>query len=628
MKQFSLPAALLLGSSVAVADTAATLSPVVVTATRTAQTADETLASVTVVTREDIERKQLQTVTELLRQTPGVVVSNSGGRGKASSVFLRGTNSDQVLVLIDGIKVGSATLGTTAFEHLALDQIERVEIVRGPRSSLYGSEAIGGVIQFFTRKGAEGFKPRFSVGAGSHDSREVTLGASAGSEAAWYNLSLSGFRTDGFDATVPGSFGHDSDADGYDNRSYALSGGYRFSDRARGELSWTRNEGESDYDDSIDLDGDYVSDFDDYASHADLETLSTKLELSPSDDWLLNLTLGRSLDESAIFADGHYQSHIDSERDNVSLVSEHEAGANGQISWGVDYQQDEVDSSVAYSETSRDNIGVFGLYQLFLGRHDLAFSLRHDDNEQFGNENTGSLAWGVALANDLRLTASYGTAFKAPTLNDLYWPLEGGSYVFGGTTYSYSTGGNPDLKPEESESWEIGLSGERHGIRWSANLYQTDIENLINWVDVDPSFTVDDYRPSNVDDARIRGLELIASTRIANWELVTSLDLLDPKDREDDSVLNRRARKSFNLSADRDFGRYSLGGALNAVGKRPDGDEWLGGYTTLDMHAAYRLNPDWALKGRIDNLLDKSYQTVANFRQDGRTYWLALHYAP
>lgn len=628
MKSYSLPAALLLGSSVVLADTANTLSPVVVTATRTAQTADETLASVTVITREEIERKQLQTVTELLQQTPGVVIGNSGGRGKATSVFLRGTNSDQVLVLIDGVKVGSATLGTTAFEHLALDQIERVEIVRGPRSSLYGSEAIGGVIQFFTRKGGDGFKPRISVGAGSHDSRELAMGASGGNDDAWYNLSLSEFKTDGFNASLPGSFGHDPDDDGYENRSYALRGGYRFSGRAQGELSWTRNEGENEYDGFIDDDENFISDYSDYVSHADLETLSAKLELTPTDAWLLNLTLGRSRDESAVFGDGLYQSRIDSERDTLSLVSEHALGTANQFSWGVDVQEDEVDSSVAYTKTSRDNVGVFGLYQLFIGRHDLAFSLRHDDNEQFGSENTGSVAWGVALSNDLRLTASYGTAFKAPTLNDLYWPEEGGSYIFDGTLYSYSTAGNPDLSPEESETWELGLSGEHRGIIWSANVYQTDVDDLIAWDDVNPSFTADDYRPVNVNEARIRGLELIASTRLAGWDLSTSLDLMDPKDLEDDTVLNRRARKVFNVSADRQFGHFALGTSLRAVGKRPDGDERLGGYTKVDLRAGYQLAQDWTLKGRIENLLDESYQTVADFRQDGRTYWVSLHYAP
>ncbi|WP_020680836.1 TonB-dependent vitamin B12 receptor [Marinobacterium rhizophilum] len=596
MKSYSLPAALLLGSSVVLADTANTLSPVIVTATRTAQTADETLASVTVITREQIEREQASNLPELLGRVPGVQMINNGGRGKNSSIFMRGTNSDQVLVLIDGIKAGSATLGAVSFEHLALDQIERIEIVRGPRSSLYGSEAIGGVIQIFTRKGGEGVKPRVSAEVGSHGSRELAVGLSGGTRKSWYNLSLSDFSTDGFDSRI----GLEPDNDGYDNQSVALSAGHRLNEVAELSVNWSRNEGENEFDGNPN------------ASDNDLEVLGAKLRLSPTAEWNLDLSVGRSTDESTNFTDGVFFSRFDTERDVASLVSEHFFGDVSQLTWGLDYQEDQVSSNSDFAVRSRDNVGVFGLYQLFFGRQDLAFSLRHDDNEQFGSQNTGSVAWGLELAPHMRLVASYGTAFKAPTFNDLYWP----------------GAGNPALQPEESESWELGLSGDHAGVRWSANLYQTDVDNLIAW---QPSPTpLDPFRwiPMNVNEARIRGLELVASTRIAHWDLSSSLDLLDPKDRSDDSVLNRRARKVLNVSADRDFGRYSVGGALQAVGKRPDGSEWLGGYTKVDLRAGYQLAQDWSLKGRIENLFDKDYQTAAAFNQDGRTYWLSLHYAP
>ncbi|GGB98028.1 TonB-dependent receptor [Marinobacterium zhoushanense] len=605
MNRFNLPAAILLGSSAVSAVQAETLSTtIVVTASRSAETADETLAAVTVLSREDIERQQAQSVTELLGSTPGITLANSGGRGKSTSIFLRGSNPDQVLVLIDGIKVGSATLGTTAFEHLAVDQIERIEIVRGPRSSLYGSEAIGGVIQIFTRRYAEGFTPRFSTGIGSNDSRDVSLGASGGTDTGWYNLDISDFSTEGFNAKEEGSFGYNPDDDGYDNRSWALSGGYRFSDRAKGRLSWSRNEGDNEYDGG--------SSFDDYATQQRLDTLSTALELTPRDDWALTLSLGRSRDESTQYGDGEYQSHIDTERDIASIVSEHQLGGMNQLTWGVDYQQDEVDSSNDYAQTSRDNAALFGLYQLYFGAQDIAVSLRQDDNEQFGGHTTGSLAWGIQLDSELRLFASYGTAFKAPTFNDLYWPE---------TAFSI---GNPDLVPEESESFEIGLSGKHAGLHWSANLYQTEIDNLIAWALNDDS----KYMPTNVARARIRGLELSAATRLAGWQLQGGLDLMDPKNLEDDSLLSRRPRKVLKLAADRDFGDWSLGGSLLAVGKRKDSSAHLAGYTRVDLRAGYRLGGDWWLKGRIDNLLDEQYQTVNRYNQPDREYWLSLHYTP
>lgn len=600
MKHLSFPAALLLGSSVFAVQAQTNPDTLLVTATRTAQTADQALASVTVITREEIERKQAQTVAELLEQTPGVVVSNNGGRGKPTSLFLRGTNSDHVLVLIDGIKQGSATSGAVAFQDLAPEQIERIEIVRGPRSSLYGSEAIGGVIQIFTRKGTEGFKPRFSVGAGSDDSREVTLGASGGNGAGWYNLSVSDYSTDGFDAQEDAEF----DDDGYDNRSYALRGGYRFSEQVEAELFWIRNEGDNEFDGSPN------------EGRSRIQTIGAVIGVNPTENWDIELRLGQSRDESSNYKDGVWSSSYDTERDTASFQSSHNLNALSNLTWGVDYQDDQifVDDiyETEYKVTSRDNTGVFGLYQLYLGKHDLAFSLRQDDNEQFGEHTTGSVAWGVELPRNFRFTASYGTAFNAPTFNDLYYPI----------------GGNENLKPEESESVEIGLSGDHAGVQWSASLYQTDIENLISG-----------WPPANVSEARIRGLELSASTLLLGWNVFAGLDLMDPKNLSNDleptqkDLLLRRARKVFRLSADRDFGNYSLGGSLQAVGTRndeiyPKTNVRLGGYTTVDLRGSYALGNDWALKAKVENLLDEEYQTAYGYNQPDRTYWLSLHYAP
>ncbi len=600
MKQFSLPAALLLGSSVMAAQAQTNSDTLLVTATRTAQTADQALASVTVIDRDEIERKQAQTVTELLQQTPGVVVSNSGGRGKATSVFLRGAKSNQLLVLIDGIKVGSATDGAVAFQQLSPAQIERIEIVRGPRSSLYGSEAIGGVIQIFTRKGKDGFKPRFSVGAGSDGSREVTLGLSGGNEQGWFNLGASDYSTDGFDATTADNSQNEPDKDGYDNRSYTLGGGYRFSDQVAAELNFSQSRGDNDYD------GYFFGPMSDSTDKHRVQTLGGKLTLDPLDNWQLTLSAGRSWDEFSGYNHGIFSYDYETVRDTAGLQSRHMIDARNQLTWGVDYTEDNIDGSTSYDVDERENVGVFGLYQLFLGKQDIAVSLRRDDTDGFDAETTGSLAWGMDLSDDLRVTASYGTAFKVPGFIDLYHPW----------------GSNPDLAPEKSDTIELGVSGEHVDVRWSANLYQTDIENMI----LLDAFWI----PYNLDeDARIRGLELTAATRLADWDLSTTLDLLDPKDRSDDSLLPRRSRKMFNLSADRDFGQYALGASLRAVGKAKDsGGQAINGYTTVDLRGSYQLTQDWALKAKIENLFDEDYQTVYSYNQPDRTWWLSLHYAP
>ncbi len=232
-----------------------TVAPIIVTATRTAQTADQTLASVTVITRAEIEQQQAQSVEDVLRGVPGLSLANSGGPGKATSVFLRGTNSDHVLVLIDGVKVGSATLGTTAFEELPIDQIDRIEIVRGPRSSLYGSEAIGGVIQIFTRKGGGPTTPYFSVGAGSYRTYNASAGVSGGGTRGWYNFSANDDHTAGINACkgslTAGCFAIEPDKDGYRNASGTVRAGYRFDNGTEVDFHALRAQGSTAFDGSF-----------------------------------------------------------------------------------------------------------------------------------------------------------------------------------------------------------------------------------------------------------------------------------------------------------------------------------------------------------------------------------------
>ncbi|MDO6459607.1 TonB-dependent vitamin B12 receptor [Granulosicoccaceae sp. 1_MG-2023] len=600
MQKLYFPAALLLGSSFPALQ-AATLSPLPVTATRGAQTTDDSLAAVTVIDRDEIEHKQAQSVTELLDSAAGVQLVYNGGRGKSTSLYMRGTNSDQVLVLIDGIKVGSPTTGSTAFQHLEVDQIERIEIVRGPRSSLYGAEAVGGVIQIFTRPAADGFNPRFSAGLGNNNSHKLSLGASAKHKNAWFSADLSDYHTDGFSAKAPDKSGYNEDDDGYDNLSWALNGGYRFSDTFGAKLHWTRNEADNEYDGG--------STFDDYSADTTLETIGATISLTPLQNWSLDLTLGRSRDDATQYGDGEYQSHIDTDRDSASLISRHDISSAHTLSWGVDYQEVSVDSSNDYTETSRDNSGIYGLYQGRFGAQDLAFSLRADDNSQFGRYNTGSLAWGMQFSDDMRVYASYGTAFKAPTLNDLYWP-DSGWYK-----------GNPDLEPEESETLELGLSGSFGVLGWQANAYQTEIENLI-------AYNSDTASPDNVEKARIRGLELSADTRLAAWDMAASLDIIDPKNTEDDSLLDRRARRIFKLSADRDHGDWSAGLSLQAVGEREDSGETLAGYTVLDLRGSFKVGRDWRFSAKINNLLNRQYETVDGYNQPDRGLWLSVNYRP
>ncbi|WP_439888052.1 TonB-dependent vitamin B12 receptor [Pseudomonas sp. MBLB4123] len=579
----------------------------VVTATRTAQTAEQSLAAVTVFDREQIERSQAASVPELLKRVPGLSFANNGGPGKHTSLFMRGTESDHVLVLIDGIKVGSVTAGATALQDLPLELIERIEVVRGPRSSLYGSEAIGGVIQIFTRKGSgAGAKPFFSAGYGTHDSYSGSVGVTGGDGQGWYSLGVSGADTDGLNAKPMDASGYEDDADGYRNLSAALSAGYRFANGLELDANLLRAKSHNDYDQ---VNRRRTSGF---HAHADGESnvLGTRARFAPLEPWLVTLQAGRSEDKSDAFQDGAFYSRFDSRRDSVSWQNDLSLAPGHTLTLGADYQHDEVNGSTAYAEDSRDNKGAFAQYLGEAGRHDWQLALRRDDNQQFGQHDTGNLGYGYALSDALRATLSYGTAFKAPTFNELYFP-------------GY---GNPDLDAETSKSLEAGLAGQHAWGHWSINAFRTVIDDLIAY---DSSIRA----PANVAEARIRGVELVLASQLLGWDWSANYTLLEPENRSsganDGNELARRAKQLFNLELDRRLGAFSLGASLHAEGQRYDdlaNTRELSGFATLDLRGEYRIDPEWRLQARVANLLDADYETAEGFNQPGQALYLTVRY--
>ncbi len=586
---------------------AASSEPIIVTATRTAQTADETLAAVTVITRQDIERQQATSVVDLFRGTPGLSLSNNGGLGKATSVFLRGTESDHVLVLIDGVKVGSATLGTTAFQDIPVDQIERIEIVRGPRSSLYGSEAIGGVIQIFMRKGGGVATPNFSIGAGSHRTYTGSAGISGGGERGWYNVKVSGFSSDGINACRgnpspggAGCFTFEPDNDGYRNRSGSVRAGYRFRDGTEVDAHVLRTTGRNQYDSTSSNE-----------SESAQQVIGGRVAFSPLAPWRMTISAGNGQDNSDNFLNGVFRSRFNTARDTVSLQNDVTLSTAHLLSLGSDYQNDRIDSTTVYTVRERRNTGVFSQYQGAYGAQDIQLAVRSDDNEQFGHHTTGGAAWGYALSRDLRLVVSSGTAFKAPTFNELYYPGFGSA----------------SLRPEESLSHELGLRAKTAWGRWALSAYQTKVNDLIGF---DATFA-----PVNIDRALIRGVETTANTKIADWTAAASLTILDAENRSgganDGNDLPRRAKESFRLDLDRSFDKFRLGGTLFTEGRRYDNlanTVELQGYTTVDLRVTYAFAGSWTLNGRIANLFDASYETAAYFNQDGRNVFVTLRYQP
>jgi len=582
----------------------AELGPIIVTPTRTAQTTNETLASVTIITRDDIEKQQATSVQDLLRTVPGLDITNSGGAGKTTSIFMRGTQSDHVLVLIDGIKVGSATLGTTPFQHLPVSQIERIEIVRGPRSSLYGSEAIGGVIQIFTRKGNGEQRPYFSIGTGSFQTRSLSAGVSGGSDNSWYSINASSIDTDGFNAcNGTASAGcwvaSEPDDDGYSNQSVSIQGGYRFTNDVELELHALQSDNETEFDGSFQN-----------SSESLQQIIGTRLRFSPTKIWHLNLAFGNSVDESDNFFNGTFTGRFDTERETISWQNDLQLSPTNLLTLGVDYQDDKIDSDTNYNVTSRDNKGVFAQYLTSVSGNDIQLSARRDDNEQFGGYTTGGLSIGRNLGKSLRFSSSYASAFKAPTFNELYYPAFG----------------NPDLDPEKATSFEISLS-DQTGL-WAVSIYDTEIENLI-------AFDSTTFLPGNVSKAKIRGIESTLSTQIATWDINASLTLLDARDESGDfndgNLLPRRAEESLSLSADHQLDGYSYGITLLAVGDRYNdlaNNTLLESYTTVDLRMAYSLSKEVELQARVENLFDEDYETAELYNQPERSLYLTLRYQP
>ncbi len=603
MKHKQLFAALLCAISPLAQAATETLDEVVVTATRTAQAADASLASVTVITRKDIEHLQAQSLPEVLRGVAGLTLSNNGGAGKVTSVFLRGSNADHVLVLIDGIKVGSATLGTASFQDIPVAQIERIEIVRGPRASLYGSEAIGGVIQIFTRKGGGALTPSASFTAGSYGTYNSAVGLRGGGEQGWFNAKINQQNTTGFNACrgslTAGCFTIEPDNDGYHNTSLGLNGGYRFDSGLIADAQVLRANSTNQFDGSSQNEATGVQ-----------QVIGSSLKYSPLRAWNMTVRAGSSQDNSNNYLNSVFKSRFNSQRDSLSWQNDVAVNADHLLTAGLDYQNDRVDSTTLYAQTARNNNAVFGQYQGNFGAHSVQASARHDNNQQFGGHDTSGLGYGYALSEATRLTASYGTAFKSPTFNQLYYPGFG----------------NANLRPELASSVELGIAGLAALGKWSVNAYQTDVTDLIGF---DATFN-----PVNIDSARLQGVEAQLKTQLDAWDINTTLTLQDPRQTSgvnNGKLLNRRPTETIRVEVAHDFGDYRVASSLYAEGRRFDDlantpSKELPGYGLLDVRAEYRIAPEWQLQGRLDNLLDKQYETAQFYNQAGRGLYLTLNY--
>jgi vitamin B12 transporter len=582
-----------------------------VTATRTEQPVFKALASVSVLTEEDIRRAQAPSVIELLDTLPGVDSKHSGGRGSDASIYLRGSESDHVLVLVDGVRTAGATSGTTALQSIPVENIEKIEVVRGPRSSLYGAEAIGGVIQIFTKKGTKDFQGSVMAEYGSHDLSKTSVSTRGQLGGTRYSVNGVYEETDGIDRTIKSGSAND-DRDGYREKYWSASLDHSFGNDIVVGASINRNDNENDFDGGGK----------DYTESV-IESRNGYISFPISQDLKVKLAASRFRDTQETF--GTSPGVFETVRKTREVQVDYQISEAQLITVGYEYFNDEVDSTKDFESKERDNEALFVQYQGSFGRLNTSASVRKDDNEAFGNKYTRSFSVGYELQENLMASLSYGTAFKAPTFNDLYYPLEAFPAWPPFAPYEYS--GNPDLKPEESESIEFMLRGNSGTASWHFSLYKTKVDNLIELVTLIDTPALLKQTVDNISKAEILGGELGARFNVLGVTVNTAVSYVDPRNEETDDMLPNRARGKVNVDLSRSFGDLELilawqaqSHRFNTTGNRS------AGYNTVDFRASYQVTPELVVSAKVENLFDKHYRFDPKFETEGQTASVSARY--
>lgn len=600
-------------------DNALKLPDTLISANRQVEDRTQTSAANTVFTRADIDRLQPSSVTDLLTRVPGVQVAPTGGRGSVPGIYIRGSKTAQSLVLVDGVRIANATSGDSGLQFLNIDQIERVEVLRGSRSAVYGSDAIGGVIQIFTRRSAEqGLQPRLRLAAGSNQTWQRSLGLSGGDQDTRFNLGASLDESAGIDWSHT-SWPSDGDHDALRNKSVNLSLSHSFNDTVEAGINLLDSRGRSEYDNPYGrFDPGTFQSFG-QAPYTDytVSSLGTYLGAQLNDYWYSRLELGHSENrDSKRDKLSDDSSDFNTYRDSASWQNDLTVNDQHSLMLGTDWYQDRVHGSTDFDEDSRWNRAAFVQHRFKGEWFSTEIGLRRDQNQQFGGQNSwsGSLTLPVDARNDLLL--SYTEGFRAPTFNDLYYP-------------QYS---NPDLKPERSKSYELQWRSQlSEDSRLETSIYRTDLRDAI-------IFGADSI-PQNVASARINGFEAALHQQWFGWQSNLGLALIDPRDRDSGHTLARRARRTLSLDLDRQFDRLGLGASWQAVSSSYDDEanrKQIGGYGLLGLRSSWTLNPEITLDLKVDNLLDKDYSRALysfegasyGYREEGQTWLLGVTWTP
>jgi vitamin B12 transporter len=545
---------------------------------------------------------------------PGVQISTNGGAGTASNIYLRGTNDQHVVVLVDGLRINSATLGTTSFENIPLGQIESIEILRGPASSLYGADAIGGVIQIFTRKNIS-TKPvvNAAVGLGSFNTKTAEFGISGAVSALKYGVNVSSLDTESFSAKRIRT-GKDADDDSYRNLStsafleLALAQGHTWG------LQFFESKGHAEFDNRFENFGEQT-----------LQSYAFTSKNQFNDIWHSTFKLGMGVDDSDSTSSPTSYSEFRTEQQQLTWQNDL-TFSFGTVTLAYDRLEQDAKSESNHKTSlkkERNNDGLLIGYLGKLGNHHLQASLREDHNTQFGNYTTGGAGYGYRISPEWRITASYGKAFKAPTFNQLYFP----------------NFGDPSLAPEKSDNVEAGVKYTGQNFNAGITIFENKIRNLIaNAGPATAGCTFGGFCPINVGK-----VEILGTTIDGNWDLTDNLVLSgnltvqSPRDEESDQLLVRRGNRYGTVNMMHTWGSLQWGTEITGSSTRyndTSNTKAMKGYMLVNLTANYKLSPEWKLEARANNVFDKNYilaytgnsATAVPYNTAGSNLFVGLRY--
>ena len=589
------------------------LDPVVVTGLREPEVLARAISDIVVIDAETIRNTSADSLEDLIRRQAGMQLVRTGGPGQSTGFFIRGASTSSTVVLVDGVRIGSATLGQAEFEALSLAQIERIEVLRGPASSLYGADAVGGVVQIFTRRGDGPTRFNAAAEAGGDGSRRGDVGASGSAAGFDYAVSLGRDSSHGVSAIAPGSIYFNPDRDGYARNSGTVRLGYAPAAGHRVGVSLFETHLDAHYDSADFPPPNFTPDPSaDFRNHLTTRVASVDYRGAITSAWTTTLQGSHAVDD--LTSGGATTSRFLTRRDTATWQNAVRLDPDQQLVVALERMLERVGGDAFADGMSRSNNAAVLGYSGRFGAHSLQVDARRDDNSVYGANTTGRVGYAYDVAPGWRVRALAGTTFRAPTFNDLFYP-----------GYGVVT-----TRPEHGRSIEAGVSWQGATGSASATVWRNRVRDLIvyqpdrTFCPPDPAF---DFGCSgNVGRARLQGATFAASQRWRGFDAHLGVDLLDARDADTGIRLARRAAHQESIGVDYDDGPWRVGVAGLFVGSRPDAGVVLGGYGTLDLRATRRLDKAWRVEAKLLNALGRQIEPVRDYRGLGRQAWIGVRY--